>query len=96
MNVVAVAAVADTLTSAGFKTFLANGITLGPGYPFITSLISQVTGSVSSFAPKYKSTLVAKQPPSSVINMVCASGSYHCNLLTVVLNVCDVVSSTLS
>ena len=63
---------------------------------FITYLISTSTGKVSSFCAKYKYTLVTNAPPSSVTNTVCASGSYHCSLLTVVLNVSDVVSSTLS
>ena len=52
VNVVAVAAVVDVLTSAGFLTTLLNGKVLVPGLPFTTFLISNVTGVLSSFDPK--------------------------------------------
>jgi len=47
-------------TSLAFNTFLPNGKTFGPGYPFMTSLISTQTGRFLSLPPKYKSTLVTK------------------------------------
>ena len=44
-------------------THLPKGITLGPGKPFCTSLTSTVTGRLSSFASKKRSTLVTNIPP---------------------------------
>jgi len=55
--------VASTLISFGFKTFLPNGINVGPGYPLITSLNSTHTGKLVSFSEKNKSTDDTKLPP---------------------------------
>ena len=65
----------STFTSFGFKTFLPNGINVGPGYPFTTSLNSTHTGKLVSFSEKNKSTEDTKHPPVSVILNVCVSGS---------------------
>ena len=47
--------VASIFTSLGFKTFLPNGISVGPGYPLITYLNSANTGKLVSFSEKNKS-----------------------------------------
>ena len=53
VNVVAeVPVFASTLTSDGSKTFLPNGKSFLPGYPFTTFLTSTQTGKVLSFLCK--------------------------------------------
>ena len=86
--------VASIFTSLGFKTFLPNGISVGPGYPLITSLNSTHTGKLVSFSEKNKSTDDIKHPPSSDIKNVCASGSILVNCVDEFVTdcVCETVS----
>ena len=62
VNVVAVAAVEDVLTSAGSILTRPNGSILAPGYPLITFLISTVTGATESLSEKKRSTEVINLP----------------------------------
>ena len=71
----ATCAVTSIVTSTGSLTTLLNGTTRAPGNPLLTSLISTVTGKVSSFDSKKRSQLVKNIPPILSIKKVCANGS---------------------
>ena len=79
---------ASIFTSFGFKTFLPNGINVGPGYPLTTSLNSTHTGKLASFSEKNKSTDDTKLPPVSDIKNVCANGSILVNCVDGFVTVC--------
>ena len=85
MNFVGVVESVLILTALGLIVFSENGNIFVPGYPFTTSLIWTVIGTVSSLDWKYKSTELTKTPPLSSIKKVWARGSHQPTCLLVSL-----------